>query len=230
MDMKRSLKTNLKNTSFVEHPIIHVVFRSEECNYREDQDYAMEEERQEEPGQEDPRPPSLGVGDVLSETDAMAADPEAYKQYFDFYLKYYSAKYNRPGSTVPPAAAAPSHPAQLLLPPRNNTFPTRSSSNPFPPSFTPNYTPDFNRAPTLAKPPPPAYPARSTPALFSTPPPDFSTPPPNFSLPPPAIRTPVSALNARNSTSAQNIQSELKKTAGLGLLAAYGSGSDSDSD
>ena len=51
LDMKRSLKTNLKNRAVVEHPIIHVVFKSEEMNYREEQDLCLEEPSElEEPG------------------------------------------------------------------------------------------------------------------------------------------------------------------------------------
>merc|ERR1719500_362797 len=42
LDLKRSLKTNLQGTMIVEHPVIHVVAKSEEMNYRED----LEEEEE----------------------------------------------------------------------------------------------------------------------------------------------------------------------------------------
>merc|ERR1711952_258358 len=68
----------------------------------------------------------------MSETDAMAADPEAYKQYFDFYLKYYTQKYAQHGVTsepppgLPPAAPAAAPDMSRPPPPLNrNTFPSR---------------------------------------------------------------------------------------------------------
>lgn len=170
LDMKRSLKTNLKNTRLVEHPIIHVVLKSEDVNYREDQDF--EDLTPETPPVDgETVEDNINIGSILTETDAMAADPEAYKQYFDFYLKYYSAKYSRQGSTPGSPAPGPgpvTHPAQLLLN-HNNTFPGRSNSN-LPAaltSFPPSYVPDFNRPPPCFSPSvtsPHIYPSKTVPS------------------------------------------------------------------
>ena len=256
LDMKRSLKTNLKDRAVVEHPIIHVVFKSEEMNYREEQDLCLEEPPEQEeqrPGQQEPGScqEAVTVGDVMSDTEAMAADPEAYKQYFDFYLKYYSTKYKVQGA-APPGSAPLSHPAQLLLnrphgpppphqfrpqgtpPPHQFHAPPPSQQFHAPPPFQANYRPDFNRPPPSYGPPPSGYPARSAPPFTPSSSPNFSRPPPpsqpNYFRPPPSLPPPSSSLNASNVASAQNIKKELQKTAGLGLLASYGSGSDSDSE
>merc|ERR1712126_41977 len=75
------------------------------------------------------------LGDVMSDTDAMQADPEAYKQYFDFYHKYYTQKYAQHGvtneqiqPTFPNVTQSPPPLCQTNVPPPplNNTFPSRT--------------------------------------------------------------------------------------------------------
>merc|ERR1719431_2534286 len=141
--------TLLKNTRIVEHPIIHVVFSRDEHLYREDQDYVLFEEEKETvngaAADDNPEGMKPRLGDVLSQADAMQADPESYKQYFDFYLKYYTSKYAQQGvdlnkpETLPNPMAQPPQSAQFpntssnTFPNRaqflNNTFPQRSPYN-----------------------------------------------------------------------------------------------------
>jgi len=170
LDMKRSLKTGLQNTRIVEHPIIYVVFSRDDHMYREEQDLILFEEDKEvaENGVSTSHDDSTAaanptIGDVLSQTDAMQADPEAYKQYFDFYLKYYTSKYAQQGASpnlsqpLPNAFAGSAIPAGPQFPNSqnfsSNTFPSRGqlSNNTFP-SRTPtthqsqNTNPRFNNS------------------------------------------------------------------------------------
>ena len=170
LDMKRSLKTVLKNTRIVEHPIIHVVFTRDEHMYREDLDYILFEEdkaavKDALPNPNDSTSGDPTLGDVLSHTDAMQADPEAYKQYFDFYLKYYTSKYAQQGvapdqsQSLPNPFAGQATQFPNLQNLSSNTFPSRSqlssntipksqqSSNTFPnprPQHNPNPRPQHN--------------------------------------------------------------------------------------
>ena len=88
LDMKRSLKTNLKEMTLVEHPIIYVVFKTDEHLFRdEEEDQVPEKPSSTSDNLETSRHVRPeNVGDVLCETEAMKSDPEAYKQYFDFIL------------------------------------------------------------------------------------------------------------------------------------------------
>merc|ERR1712098_8366 len=85
-----------------EHPVIYVIFKSDEHMFREDDIVDDSEKKQSEEdhkvSEADVEKPK-NIGDVMDETDAMQADPEAYKQYFDFYLKYYTQKYAQHGVT-----------------------------------------------------------------------------------------------------------------------------------
>ena len=152
LDLKRSIKTNLAEKTIVEHPVIYVIFKSDEHMFRdedrvEDDDQKQKEEAQTASETEVDKPNN--VGDVMEEADAMQADPEAYKQYFDFYLKYYTQKYAQHGVSVdapPPVNYSggimeqsgrnlmamtmtqppPNHaPNYATPPPRNNTYPLR---------------------------------------------------------------------------------------------------------
>ena len=125
LDMRRSLKTCLRDTVIVEHPIIYVVFKSDEHLFREDADDIHMEVKEEVAA---PASEPLGVGDVMSQTEAMQADPEAYKKYFDFYLKYYTSKYAQhgvgPEDTAPPPASVPFSAMAGTV--NTNTFPSRA--------------------------------------------------------------------------------------------------------
>jgi len=151
LDMKRSLKTGLKNTRIVEHPIIHVVFTRDEHMYLEEQDLVLfeEEKSDDKVGTDDPSSsenPTLG--DVLSQTDAMQADPEAYKQYFDFYLKYYTSKYAQQGVNPEESSQALPNPyAGLAQNIASNTYPQRAqlSNNTFPKRTQNSNSQTFNR-------------------------------------------------------------------------------------
>ena len=164
LDMKRSIRTNLRDTLIVEHPVIYVTYKSDEHLFRDDADCILQGEKV----SENPSPVDSAaekktdsVGDVMSETDAMAADPEAYKQYFDFYLKYYTQKYAQHGVTSePPPALPPPAPASapdMSRPPpplNRNTFPSRVL-NPVQPSPANVASNTFHTPPrqhTLSKP------------------------------------------------------------------------------
>jgi len=151
LDMRRSIKSNLADKTIVEHPVIYVIFKSDEHMFREDDIVDDSEKKQSEEdhkvSEADVEKPK-NIGDVMDETDAMQADPEAYKQYFDFYLKYYTQKYAQHGVSVdapPPGNYSgeimeqsgrnlmamtmtqppPGTPNYSTPPPRNNTYPLR---------------------------------------------------------------------------------------------------------
>ena len=140
LDMSRSLKTNLKEKVIVEHPVIHVVFKRDDHLFRDEADDFVLEEKKPEPMIQD-KPGTPNLGDIMGETDAMASDPEAYKQYFDFYLKYYTQKFSQQG--VGPALVPGPPPTgpitDFSVPPPNltpsshtanqNTFPARTVSS-----------------------------------------------------------------------------------------------------
>ena len=128
LDMRRSLKTCLRDTVIVEHPIIYVVFKSDEHLFRDEADDIHVESKEEISAPIKTATEPLGVGDVMSQTEAMQADPESYKKYFDFYLKYYTTKYAQHGVTqdeaVPQPPSAQARPAEV----NTNTFPSRAAS------------------------------------------------------------------------------------------------------
>jgi len=208
LDMKRSLKTNLRGAAVVEHPVVHVVLRGEECNYREEQDGPQKEEEEEKVDEEvkEVEEEEEGAPLITSASAAQAADPEAYQRHFDFYLKYYSAKARLQGGAPP--TSAPSHPVQRLLLPSPHTPLLPSSLHTSPHHPPPSTQPPF-RHPTTSLFPPNYVP-------------DFNRPPPSLPQPPP---TP-------SATAAAGIRVEVRQSEprGLGLLAAYGSDSSSDSD
>lgn len=126
LDMKRSIRTNLKDKTIVEHPVIYVVYKTDEHLFREDDTEDVSDKKEEKmdvfKNSGDKVNPT-NLGDVMSETNAMEADPEAYKQYFDFYLKYYTQKYAQHGVTndqiqpTLPAAMAQTPPCDTSVPP-----------------------------------------------------------------------------------------------------------------
>ena len=247
LDMKRSLKTLLKNTRIVEHPIIHVVFTRDEYMYREDQDHILFDEEKESMKEsaysnpdEDANNPTLG--DVLSQTDAMQADPEAYKQYFDFYLKYYTSKYAQQGVNPGQPQPLPNPMATQFPNTQNvssNTFPKRSQvinstllstlrpqqniNSPPPGTQSPNYPPHRphqNPNPNYIPPNTQKYPNRSYSKNFNQ---TGSHAPHQFQ----PTNSPL--VNRDNVESAKKIKEDLQKELvnPLGGLVAYG---DSDSD
>ena len=260
LDLKRSLKTNLKGAMIVEHPVIHVVSKAEDMNYREEEEEDEIEEsdntRVESANaageiEGDARQGSeLGRGDVLSATDAMALDPEGYKRHFDFYLKYYSNKMRLQGGQ-----ASSNHPVQMLLgkqsAPAQSAHPVHMllSSTPPPTALPPapfsHNVPSAIHSNAGARPP---FQPRVPPPVFSANyVPDFNRPPPNFSKPPPPFHNP-SSFSASNSNqitpppstnspslSASNVEAatEIKKElkASAGLgLLSAYCGSDSGSE
>jgi len=220
LDLKRSLKTNLRNKAVVEHPVIHVVLREEECNYREEQDGPQKEEEEKVgEGEGEAEEEEEGRPLISSASAARAADPEAYQRHFDFYLKYYSAKARLQGGA--PATQATSHPVQRLLHTSPHTPPLHTSPH------TSSHRPPPHTQPTFRHPTTSPFPPNYVP--------DFNRPPPTFSQPPPTPRAPPSLPQpppTSNATAAAAIRAELRQPQpqGLGLLAAYGSCSDSDSD
>ena len=134
LDMRRSLKTNLKEKTIVEHPVIHVVFKGDDHLFRDEADnFVMEEEKPEQPTKDNTG--DLNLGDIMGETEAMASDPEAYKQYFDFYLKYYTQKFAQQGvepALVPGAPPSGSLPNFSVPPPNLTPSPHTANQNTFP--------------------------------------------------------------------------------------------------
>ena len=67
--MRRSLKTNLKEKTIVEHPVIHVVFKGDDHLFRDEaDDFVMDEEKPEQPTHDNPG--DLNLGDIMGETEA----------------------------------------------------------------------------------------------------------------------------------------------------------------
>ena len=238
LDMKRSLKTVLKDTRIVEHPIIHVVFSRDEHLYREDLDYVLFDEEKESDNTtagENADGDKPRLGDVLSQADAMQADPESYKQYFDFYLKYYTSKYAQQGvdlnnpDPLPNSLTQPPQPAQFPNT-SSNTFPNRAQflNNTFPQRSLYNTNTNYNLQQTSK------YPNRSVPNRnFSynsqqsgT---KISPTPSNAPQFRPANISDKKEVNRDNIESAKKIKDELKKNFvnPIGGLVAY---DDSDSD
>ena len=172
LDMKRSLKTNLKEMTLVEHPVIYVVFKTDEHLFRdEEEDQVAEKSSSTSDNLETSRHARPeNVGDVLGETEAMKSDPEAYKQYFDFYLKYYTKKYAQQGVTTMTPPQLPAPPPSFSTPPPDYSLPPPNYSLP-----PPNYSV-----------PPVTVQAPAHPQLFQTPPPQ--PPVDTFSVPPPTIK------------------------------------------
>ncbi len=100
LDLRRSLRSNLRGKTIVEHPVLHVVMRADECVYRAPADAFQPAgdlpERKGEEGETE-------VGE--QEKAAEDANPEAFGQYFDFYLNYYTQKFSRESGAV--AASSP---------------------------------------------------------------------------------------------------------------------------
>jgi len=264
LDLKRSLRHNLRDKVLVEHPVIHIVMKDEECNYREEADcfdlvkdcapdsvkvepveplgdgeseeksrfpgetsrFPGESERfpgestrfpgettrfpgapsrfpgapGRHPGDDFEGPPSVGM--MFGEEDNMEADPEAYKQYFDFYLNYYTQKYARQAPAHDPNLPPSTLESRQTLP---SAFSVLQNSSKPPPTF-----PQGN----MNVPPPNMINGRRVP-----PPPMAASSKPN-----------AAAVNLSNVENARKIAAEIReenKSGGLGLLAAY---SDSDSE
>ena len=132
----------------------------------------------------------------------MEADPEAYKQYFDFYLNYYTQKYARQAPAHDPNLPPSTLESRQTLP---SAFSVLQNSSKPPPTF-----PQGN----MNVPPPNMQNGRRVP-----PPPMAASSKPN-----------AAAVNLSNVENARKIAAEIReenKSGGLGLLAAY---SDSDSE
>ncbi len=94
LDLRRSLRSNLRGKTIVEHPVLHVVMRADECVYRAPADaFQPATDLPEKKGAEG----ETNVGELESAEDA---NPEAFGQYFDFYLNYYTQKFSRESGGV----------------------------------------------------------------------------------------------------------------------------------
>jgi len=251
LDIRRSLKYALKDTSIVEHPIIHVVFTQDECLYREAQDCLMIESSDKmatgteaiisQSGIEAGAP---SVGEVLSHADAMQADPEAYKKYFDFYLKYYTSKYAQEGANLNEQVVTPG-PFTGLTTPQNTSENVNSNSNTYPnrlpqPSANPLSLPQYGSTSSFNKSSVSEYPNRSSNPKPSITPSSASVNHTQINFHRPMRRKSLDSsqltvvknqeVNKNNMVSAKLIQQELKNdnalTSSLGLVAY----ADSDSE
>ena len=223
LDLRRSLKTNLQDTVIVEHPIIYVVFKTDDHLFRDEADDFHVPIREKATDSETSRN-TVGLGEVMSQTEDMQSDPEAYKKYFDFYLKYYTTKYAKHG--VSPEDSVPVPPTPKSAPPKanTNTFPKRATQTP--PQHPP--LPSFPKnVPPPQHPPSPSFPR-------NVPPPSMprTVPPPqkkNFNRENNFPRGPsdLGQTNRRNQEHAKSIKKQLQTGNPLGGLVNY---DDSDSD
>jgi len=202
LNMKRSLKTNLKGKVLIEYPIIHVAFKTDDV-YKDDIDTSDDEDeptnasneageivtneqelneigserrnwswndqhgskeafKKEDPGVEE------ASGDVvLSQEEAQMADPQAYKDYFDFYLKYYTQKMARQAGpdNLPMSNHDPLRPSFVGAPPLPSVIPmvpNMSQPPPFGPTLPPFSAPP-PRAPYFQPPPQQSRPNHESP-------------------------------------------------------------------
>ena len=267
LDMKRSLKINLKEKVLVEHPIIHIVFESDESAYKDGDEPSENEvihdnhpEKEEgvlgadnpenassvdnlTSNSDQPEPSVMDIDSgqfVATPEAAMAADPMAYKNYFDFYLKYYTKKIARQtGVSSAPANVMTFPPGGMHLPPPT-VLRTRNVPVTLPPAgppFVPNIHCQPPPLPRFTIPPPAPYRP-----MFSVPPPlscarpvENDNPAPNSTscqtrLVKTASEQALDAtMNENNFVSAKEIKEYIRKSNSLTNLAAYGN-SDSDSD
>jgi len=103
LDPRRSLRSNLRGKTIVEHPVLHVVMKADECVYRAPadcfdpaRDLPAERKIKEEDETE-----GRSLGEVWEQEAQMEADPEAFRHYFDFYLNYYTQKFARQTGGAP---------------------------------------------------------------------------------------------------------------------------------
>ena len=222
----------------MEHPIIYVVFKTDEHLFRDEADdihVPIKENKETAPDLENPGN-AVGLGELMSKTEDMQSDPEAYKQYFDFYLKYYTTKYAKHG--VSPEDSLPSTPKSDPPKVNTNTFPKRGTPTPSihrnaPPGQHPPLPSFPKNVPPPQRLPLPSFPRTVPPPQYSQPPsmPGMFPPPQkkNFSRESNFPRAPVDIgqTNRRNQEQAQNIKKQLKAGNPLGGLVDY---DDSDSD
>jgi hypothetical protein len=101
LDLRRSLRSNLRGKTIVEHPVLHVVMKADECVYRAPADAFQ-------PATDLPeRKGEKGETEVGEQKDAEDANPEAFGQYFDFYLNYYTQKFARESGGVAAESVSP---------------------------------------------------------------------------------------------------------------------------
>eukprot|EP00088_Acartia_fossae_P013520 TRINITY_DN1710_c0_g1_i7.p1 TRINITY_DN1710_c0_g1~~TRINITY_DN1710_c0_g1_i7.p1 ORF type:complete len:461 (+),score=104.80 TRINITY_DN1710_c0_g1_i7:46-1428(+) len=98
LDMKRSLRHNLRGHALVEHPCLEVVSKWEACNYRNQMimDF-YEEQQREETRVENENIRKEEEGDEImekQEEENPDTEAEAYNKYYNFYFNYYSNKYS----------------------------------------------------------------------------------------------------------------------------------------
>ncbi len=95
LDLRRSLRSNLRGKTIVEHPVLHVVMKADECVYRAPADAFQ-------PASDLPTRKGEDGETEMGEQEEAAEDanPEAFGQYFDFYLNYYTQKFAREGGSV----------------------------------------------------------------------------------------------------------------------------------
>ncbi len=97
LDLRRSLRSNLRGKTIVEHPVLHVVMRADECVYRAPADAFQPAADAFLPAADLPE----GKTEVGEQGEAAEdANPEAFGQYFDFYLNYYTQKFARESGGV----------------------------------------------------------------------------------------------------------------------------------
>ena len=227
LDLRRSLKTNLKDKVIVEHPIIYVVFKTDEHLFRDEADdihVPIKEKAADSATSSETSSHTVGLGEVMSQTEEMQSDPEAYKKYFDFYLKYYTSKYAKHGVS-PDDSLPPKQPPPAPFKVNSNTFPNRNRGTPsFPRNVPPPAHPPLPST-TRAVPPPQQRPSISS--VSRTIPPTQKKN--NFIRENNFPRAPSDLVetNRRNQEQAQSIKKQLTTGNPLGGLVDY---DDSDSD
>jgi hypothetical protein len=101
LDLRRSLRSNLRGKTIVEHPVLHVAMKADECVYRAPADAFQTA------GDLPERKGGEGETEVGEQEAVEDANPEAFGQYFDFYLNYYTQKFAKESGGATSVSASP---------------------------------------------------------------------------------------------------------------------------
>ncbi len=101
LDLRRSLRSSLRGKTIVEHPVLHVAMKADECVYRSPADAFQ-------PATDLPQSKGEKGEMEIGEQEAVEdANPETFGQYFDFYLNYYTQKFARESGGATSVSASP---------------------------------------------------------------------------------------------------------------------------
>jgi len=122
LDMKRSLRYNLRGHALVEHPCLEVVNMYEACNYR-DQGYielmpppSTNNDKDQEDNSNGMDENNVDMEEFEEKEEIISTEADAYKKYYDFYFNYYNKKYTNPGENKPASGTTNSSYAESTIP------------------------------------------------------------------------------------------------------------------